>query len=469
MKSKYKVLLIDTLIFAIGGFGSKILLFLLLPLYTNVLSDSEYGIADLVFTIGQLVLPFVSLTIYNGLIRFGLDKKESKENVILCSMIVFLLGSLLAVAIFPLLTLYKPIENYAFYIPIYVIASFASTNCLSYLKVKNKNKTFALLSICQAALLVLCNLLFLLVIRLKVEGYLLSTIISTGVIAIVAFFCSGMVKDLRIAHLDSKLFKNIIIFSLPFILNDISWWFIHSSDKIMIEWMISSAALGLYTAASKIPSLINVFASIFSQAWGISSIKEYDRENDTSFYSNVFNYFSLCIFGLCIAIIAIVKVFMKFYVGQEFFDSWRFVPLLLLSATFSSVSAFAGSMFGAMKKSKTIMYTTIIAGVANIALNYIFIRLVGVWGAVIGTVSSYALIALIRMVVVYRNIKIDYHLYKFIPLCLLTTAEAILVGLDFNPLVVGISSIVVFLIIANKDLLNIARLITKKIKGKKEE
>ena len=468
MKSKYRNLLSDTIIFAIGGFGSKILLFLLLPLYTNVLTDAEYGVADLVFTIGQLVLPFVSLTIYNGLIRFGLSKGESRENVILCSLIVFVIGSILSFALFPLLSFYEPVSNYSIYVSIYVVVSFASTTSLSYLKVKNKNKTYAVLSIIQALLLVGCNIVFLVGLHLKIIGYLLSTIVSTGVVAFFAFILGGTFTDLRRSHLDKRLFKEMILYSFPFILNDISWWFIHSSDKIMIEWMISSAALGLYTAASKIPSLINVFASIFSQAWGLSSIKEYDRDNDVSFYSTVFKYFSLCIFGLCIVIISVVKIFMKYYVGSSFFESWRYVPLLLLSATFSSVSAFAGSMFGAMKKSKTIMYTTLIAGLLNIVLNFVFINFVGVWGAVIGTVCSYGIIAFIRMAVVRKNIKIDYNLKKFVPLCILAIVEAVLIGFDFNPFQIGLSSIILFFVIANNDIRNVFISIKNRANRKKE-
>ena len=69
-----------------------------------------------------------------------------------------------------------------------------------------------------------------------------------------------------------------------------------SADKLMVEFFISSAALGLYTAASKIPALINVITSIFSQSWGISSIKEYDTTKEESFYSNVFRLFSFTVF-----------------------------------------------------------------------------------------------------------------------------------------------------------------------------
>ena len=53
---KYKKLISNTVIFAIGTFSSKVLVFLLMPLYTRVLSDAEYGITDLIVQTGNLLL-----------------------------------------------------------------------------------------------------------------------------------------------------------------------------------------------------------------------------------------------------------------------------------------------------------------------------------------------------------------------------------------------------------------------------
>ena len=80
MTSRYKTLLKDTLIFGLGNLGTKLILFLMVPLYTNYMSDAEYGIADLVFTIAQLMAPFLSVVIFDAIIRFGLSERERKEN-----------------------------------------------------------------------------------------------------------------------------------------------------------------------------------------------------------------------------------------------------------------------------------------------------------------------------------------------------------------------------------------------------
>ncbi len=73
MSSRYKTLIKDFFIFGLGSIGSKLILFLLVPLYTNYMTDAEYGISDLVFTTAQLVAPFLSVVIFDAVTRFGLS------------------------------------------------------------------------------------------------------------------------------------------------------------------------------------------------------------------------------------------------------------------------------------------------------------------------------------------------------------------------------------------------------------
>jgi O-antigen/teichoic acid export membrane protein len=256
-----------------------------------------------------------------------------------------------------------------------------------------------------------------------------------------------VVDDLKRSKFDKNLFKQMIHYSSPLILNSISWWIIQSSDKIMVELMISASALGLYSVATKIPSLINVIITIFTQAWGISSIKEVESSNDTKFFSNVFSIYSFLTFGAAIVLIAIIKPFMNIYVGSQFKEAWVFVPLLLMSAIFSSISAYYGALFAALKKSLSNMTSTLIAAVANIIINFIGIKIIGIWGAVIGTVFAYILVAIIRMHGVHKELNIQIDLTKIIMNIAISLTMAILVSIDFYRVVVSIIALSLFVII----------------------
>ena len=79
---KYRRLVSNTVVFAIGTFSSKVLVFLLMPLYTWALSPDQYAVTDLIVQTGNLLLPLVTLGIVNAVIRFGLDKSVRKSDVL---------------------------------------------------------------------------------------------------------------------------------------------------------------------------------------------------------------------------------------------------------------------------------------------------------------------------------------------------------------------------------------------------
>lgn len=464
MNNKFKRLIKDTFIFALGSLGSKLILFILVPLYTNYLTTGEYGTAELVFTIAQLLIPVASLTVWNGIIRYGFMKGQKPENVFKNSALICFFAAILIVFATPVIGLYSPISDWKWYLCAYSIFYIINQAELNYLKVKEKNKLFSLFSIIQTVILAGMNILLIVYLHSGVSGYLLSNIVANGLTAVLIFFVGKFYNDWSVGTFDKALVRNMISYSAPLILNDVSWWFIHSSDKIMIEWMISKEELGLYTVAAKIPGLINTFVNIFSQAWGISSIKEFESTNDSGYYSKVFQIYSALAFGASICFIAIIKPFMAIYVGRDFSAAWRYVPLLLVAASFSAISAYYGSMFGALKKSMECMWSTVIGAIANIILNYIFIKLIGTWGAIVGTVCAFAIISMVRMQWVNKYIRMKLYWKQMSIDIVMAIAEGIFVSLDWHVVPVSISAILV-LIINHLDMVKdmIKRIKTKNI------
>ena len=80
VKSREKQLYKNTGIIAIGTICSKAFQFFLLPLYTNVLSTSEYGVVDVLTTIASLIIPIITLQLSGSVFRFIIDEKDD-DNV----------------------------------------------------------------------------------------------------------------------------------------------------------------------------------------------------------------------------------------------------------------------------------------------------------------------------------------------------------------------------------------------------
>ncbi len=454
-KNKYKTLIVDVFFFGIGTIGSKLIMFLLLPIYTNALSTEEYGVADLVFSCSEILRPFISLAIYNALQRYGLSKECDKDEVFKCASLIFIAGSIFSIIITPLFGVYGVVNDWKWYLTAYAIAVFAQKNIFVYTKISDNNKLYALMSILQAVVLAISNILLLIIWNHGIEGYLLSNIIAPVIVIAWGFFASGAYNGLKGSRLNFSLMRDMIRYSLPFIINDISWWLIHSSDKYMIERMMDKNSLGLYAAATKIPLLVSVIASIFSQAWDISVVREYERDNDKEYYERIFRFFIILVSGICLMIICIIKPFMGIYVGEKFVDSWRYVPLLISAEVFYTLDIFSISFFAAMKKSQTIMWPTIIGSLINVILNYILISRIGIWGAIVGTWIAYLFMMLVHYYILKKmsDLKVDFFL--LITNCTLILVESLLIGRNFHIFLASVCGTVMYLIVNRKHIISL--------------
>jgi len=452
LSSKYDVLVKDTAIFAVGKFGSKIILFILVPLYTNFLTAEEYGVAELVFTLSQIIVPIISLMIFDGIMRFGLSKGAKKENVLLIGALITLADAIIGLIVVYFSSFYSPIAEWRWYLYWNILLYIAYNVELNYMKANDHNLMFSIVSILQTLVIGISSVVLLAVFHMGVQGYLLASNISFLIAFVFCFIFEHIWAGLRRATFDKSLLIEMIKYSAPLAINNISWGVVQSSDKFMLEYMIGQNALGLYTLASKIPSLINVFISIFQQSWGISSIREVESTNDRTFYKNVLTVYYISIFFACIFLNSIMKPFIRIYVANDFGESWRFVPLLLVSAAFSAISVYYGGLYGAIKKSVNSMNTMMVAAFLNIVLNYVLINMFGVIGAAVSTLISYIVLTILRVLDMNRYLRIDISWIRFIVNSLIVILHAILVTMDFNILITSVVLGTVFVAINRNEL-----------------
>ena len=460
MNTKYRNLFTDTLIFAIGEMGSKLIMFLLVPLYTNCLTVEEYGVAELISTFSTLLIPVTTLSIASAVIRFGMMKDEKRENVAVASFVIICFSVIATVILVHVLGIYQPVQAYLGYLCIKVITSNISIVEKTYLKTKNRNRAYAVISISQTAVLALTNIVMLTFCRMGVDGYLTANVLSSLTGALLAFFCCNLYSDLRKGHFDSSLLRRMVSYSAPLIFSDVSWWILHSSDKIMIELMLSSSALGIYTVATKIPLLINVVTSIFNQAWAISAIKEVETSEESGFHNSVYRLFSTAIFGACIVLIILIEPFMNIYVGDSFKDAWVYTPLLLAAAVYYSLTTFLGSLYVAKKKSRNDMLTTLMCALINIIINYFGIRIMGIWGAVLGTFVAYFVCAFVRLFDIKRIMRFEIGISYWLNSAILII-QAVAVSLKWHPYLISSFVCIMFVAVNRKEIKLVLNKISK--------
>ena len=463
---KVKTLLKDTAIFALGSIGSKVIMFFLVPFYTYFLSTAEWGVSDLVYSAAQVAIPIVSIVIFDSVIRFGLFYKERPQDVLLVGLVVWMIGSAAVIPLSLFLVFYKTLQPYIIYVDLYVILSVLLSILMCFIKAVSKNMIYAVVSIIQTLIYALSNIMFIAFFQFCIEGYLISSLISQLVAVIITLIAAKIFSYLKTAKWDKKIAKEMVKYSTPLIANNLSWWAIQSSDKFMIERMINESDLGLYTAASRIPSIISVFVTVFQSAFGISSSREMDSTKDTSYFKKIFEVFSVAVTFAALALTIIIRPFMMIYTpGKGYEEAWRLVPLLLLSALFSAYSGYFGALYGAIRKTVNNMLSTFVAAITNVVANFVCIYFFGVYGAVMGTAISYIVLGIYRMVDVNRYMKIDYNIPKLVINSTVFAIATIFSTLNFLKYLVPSACMIILIIYNFKELKEILNTTWSFVKG----
>lgn len=412
--NKYKKLISNTIIFGIGTFGSKFLVFLLMPLYTSVLEKSEYGVVDLIIQTSNLLIPIVSLGIANAVIRFGLDKSVKKSDVFSIGLVTILGGFGVFLILVPVLSKIKYISGNTFLIYLFVLMSCLRTLCSQFVRAKEYVKLYALDGVLSTITIILFNVMFLVVIKLGVTGYILAIVASDFLSTVFLFFSANLKRYVKLKTFNRDLAKSMIKYSIPLIPATIFWWITNVSNRFIVAYVLGSEANGLFAVSYKIPTLVVLVSNIFMDAWQMSAVSEEDEASRSRFFSKVFNSYQSILFLCASGIILFSKLVTKILVTDAYYLSWKYIPFLSMATTFSCLVTFLGSVYMVEKKSMLTLSTTVVGAVVNVVLTFILIHKYGVNGAAFATFISYLTVFLLRSVNIKNFITIKWNAPKFI-------------------------------------------------------
>ena len=169
----------NTFIIAIGKFSTQVLSYFLLPLYTSILSTSEYGIYDLLVTICIFVIPLITILMEESMFRFLIDENEDigKKKVISTACIYAIISTLFWCSLIYLVLAIIGYEYRTVFI-LYMISSILMKLVNGISRGMSKIKVYSLSNFILSILTIGLNILFIAVFRWGVYGLLYSTVIA---------------------------------------------------------------------------------------------------------------------------------------------------------------------------------------------------------------------------------------------------------------------------------------------------
>ena len=429
--NKYKKLASNTVILGIGTFGSKLLVFLLMPLYTAWLTTAEFGTAEMIAGIANFLIPIACVGISTGIFRFAAEREADQTKVFSSSVALLGLGLGGFLLLSPILFLIPYCRPYVWLVVFYVLFADLQAVCAQYLRAIDRTALFAGQGILNTALTIACNVLFLFVFDMGVEGYILSVIVGNLLTTIFIVCCAKLWKAFSFASIDRKLMKDLLLFSLPMIPATLCWIITNLSDRVMVTYFCGESVNGLYAAAYKIPTIVNLVAGIFLQAWQFSAVNEEEDPVECSrFYSRVWEAFLSVIMIGSAGLILFSRFLTKLLLNVAFFDAWKYMPTLLCAVALEALVSFLASIYLVRKKSSHSFVTALVGAIANIALNLWLIPIIGALGAAIATLASYAIVLVLRMFDTQRMIPFKLCFSRLCISTLLLFGAAAITTLD---------------------------------------
>ncbi len=445
---KYRTLAANTALISIGTFASKFLLFIMVRFYTAYLSPADYGTADLITQTANLLIPVVSFGITDGVFRFAMDSPTLRKNVFSSGILVLFAGgcffALICVVLYPLEKL-----NYEIVlILVYALCSCIHSLCAQFTRGRGRMQIYALQGILNTAFVVVLNILFLAGMHMGIIGYVIAISIADLLCTTFLIFKERLWEYVTCKP-DMSILKSMLKYSIPMIPTTIFWWITSVSDRYMIRAFIDSEANGMYTIASKIPTVMALIAGIFMEAWQFSAVTESQgaSEERDHFFSRIWELMQAGLFLFGCFLIAFAKPEIMLLADKAYYSVWQYVPILCVSAVYSSFVSFLGTIYMVKKRSNLYFWTSLLGASTNIVLNLLLIPSpLGVQGAAIATMVSYIVLFIVRAVSTHRLIPMQMHKTKLVLGTLILLVQSVFIVMDIDGWIIvqAISALLLF-------------------------
>ena len=427
----YKNLISNTVLFGISTFGARFLTFLLTPFYTRVLSGTEYGITDLLIQTGNLIIPIASVGIANGVIRYGLERSTNKNSVFTIGLLTTIAGFILLLLVSPVLDKIPFLSGYVWLILLYVLAANIHSVCNQFARSMGHIRLFALDGVLRTVLTILFNILLLAVFPMGVTGYVLANVLADSFTTAFVFVRAKQWHYFHLASFSRQEAGRMLRYSVPLVPSTLCSWIINISDRYLIALLIGNAATGIYAVANKVPTILLTVANTFTSAWQISALAEQPKKEKERFFSNVYATYSAIAFVTASGVTLTAQLSTRLLAAPEYYDAWRYVPILTLATTFACLGSFLSSIYMVEQRSTATLATTMIDAVCNLVGNFFLIQVWGTMGAAVSTLLSYILIFVVRAIHTQTMLRVQCNLFKLLISVLILSIQCILVEKDF--------------------------------------
>lgn len=432
----------QTAVYGLSSIIGRILTYLLVPLYTRVFAQGEYGIVIVLFGYVGFVFALLTYGMETSFFRYS-ELSSNKEKVfntsifsLLITTTLFLILSLSFSSEIAIWIEYPGYQNYI--VLMALILAFDTLTAIPFAKLRAQNKAarFATIKLVNIGLNIGLNLFFYIlcpfIIKNHSGGSLLNLVNylyhpEQGII-IYVFISNLVASGVTLLMLtpeflkfnfsfDFKLWKQMIVYALPLlftglaaIMNEV---FGRVSMKYILPENIAEQQVGVYSASYKIAILMSLFIQAFRYAAEPFFFAQENKKDAKKSYAMVMKYFVICIAFAFLAIMMYLDLIILM-VGENFREGIAVIPYLLMAYLFLGVFYNLSVWYKLTNKTKFGAYLAIGGAVLTIIFNFLWIPEYGYIGSAWATLLCFSSMMVASYIIGRKHYKVPYDLKRII-------------------------------------------------------
>ena len=434
VRGESKLLARHSIVYGLGNMLSKVVGFLMLPIYTRFLSPKDYGTLELLTLTSEVIAIIISGRISSGIARFYFqyDDDGDRAAVITTSIIgvAVLSGVGIIVACYfrnriSSLVLHDSSLGYFFLIAFVGLwISLVSEIGFLYLRIIKSSGRFIGWSLAKLVLALSMNIYFVVVVKSGVIGILYSRVIAGSFIIVTLVLPLLYRMDIRISK--AKLLE-LLRFSIPLVPASLANMVVLVSDRFFLGSIVSLGEVGIYSLANRFAVIPGYFISApFMQIWTVRRLEVYKEPNSEEVMGTVFTYFCLLMVAVGLSVAIFAKDAIQIMAAKEFWNAWRLVPILVIAQVVLSFFQHFNMGILISKKTKYFLIIDSVNACIALFLYYMLIPRYGALGTAIGSLVAYTFRVLLVYIITIRFYRIHVEIVRILKI--FTTGALVYLG-----------------------------------------
>jgi O-antigen/teichoic acid export membrane protein len=421
MFNKIKHSFKQTAIYSIGNLSTKLIGLVLLPLFTEYLTTSEYGVLAILEVTSQIMIGVLALNLPLAMLRWASSEKDTIQQK---SIVFTTIVAIVLIIAFQLLLLLPNTKYFSqllfssnhysdYFLYLFITVAFGIYNGipLNLIRVKEKAIHFIIVSAIKFTTILALNIYLIAFLNMGVKGIVISQLVGEIVLFIITI---PLISKNIVIKFDVNSFQEMLKYGFPLILSTVSTYAFSFGDRYILKYYLNDASVGIYAMGYKIAGIINMLVlQSFQLGFLPIAYKKLGDKDEGRFFSKILTYYSLLLVFVALLISFFSKELLQILAQREdYWIAYTVVPIIAFSFVLKGIQYTFALSFHYSKKTSYNAIIVLLTAVINLSLNIILIQKIGYLGAAYSMFISVLFMLLVSYHFGNKVYPIPYELKK---------------------------------------------------------